>query len=173
MPKGPPCARSAPCRKELSSGPLRVSKIEIKLMVLSTMPSQSPPWALPVTFQRLGGFGGLEAWRLGGLEVRRLGGLDALMPRRTPKPNEGEQWKPRTSTNTNIAKGNSGKPKPSKPNLEIESSLLWLLGVLLGAAWVLLGASWLPPGASWGPLGCLLRPLGCLLGPLGGLLGAS
>ena len=81
---------------------------------------------------------------------------------RKPKHSEGEQRQTQTFQNQ---------------IWKIESSILWLLGVLLGASWVLLGASWLLPGASWGPLGCLLGPLGCFLGPLwgllGGLLGAS
>jgi len=91
------------------------------------------------------------------------------MPRRKPKPDEGEQWKPQTSEIPNTAKGNSGKPKPSKTKF----------GKLNLLSCGFLGCSWVPLGCFLGPLGCLLGPLGAaswgLLGvtwePLGGLLG--
>ena len=89
--------------------------------------------------------------------------MDALMPIRTPKPNEGEQWKSQPSGNPNTTKGNSGKPKPSKTKFG-KLNLLFC---------GLLGCSWVPLGCFLGPLGCLLRPLGSLLGASWGLLAAS
>ena len=124
-----------------------------------------------------GNTGKSEAWRLGctdantDTKAQRRGTVEIPTFRKS-KHNEGEQRQTQTFQNQ---------------IWKIESSILWLLGVLLSASWVLLGASWLPPGASWcllgaswgvlaaswGLLGTSWEPLGCLLGPLGGLLGAS
>ena len=104
-----------------------------------------------------------EAWRLGCTDAKtdtkaQRRGTVGTPNFRKPKHSEGEQRQTQTFQNQ---------------IWKLIFFILWLLGVLLGAAWVLLGASWLPPGASWEPLGSLLGPLGCLLGPLGGHLGAS